>query len=490
MQGLPYTHAVSIATQLQPCFGFGATSERPNATDPPLGYTYFPNDASAMYVVQLVGGVRTWVTIAAGSVPPASAIPFTPVAPITATNVQDAIVQVLTLSEAYTDAQVATRLAVVSHDATLTGSGTSGSQLAVNTGVIATQAFANAGDAATLVSAEAYTDAQVATKAPNNAPYLISGAAPSLSAAINIQSMASSLGFTVVATPNNGNVDVFTLTHNPSGGAAANGIAAGILFRSQDNAGIAQDVARIYGVFTNAANGSVASGIGLMTRTGGGALSDTFRFGSDAGLLINPTSTTLSAGLGAGGVGLRFQDAIYSRNATDNGWITLATFNASSQAVFGATAAAATRLLGSVVQVFSTGPIRSFVSSTQCAEMNSTTLAWWGTGEASATPGSYTHRGANATGSNIAAGTLTYQAPLSTGNAAPGVFQIQGGQAVASGSGQHTVVILAQFINSDTDGDTALLLRVRSGGVSSLQRATLVAGASVAGSGRNFLSVP
>ncbi len=113
----------------------------------------------------------------------------------------------------------------------------------------------------------------------------------------------------------------------------------------------------------------------------------------------------------------------------------------------------------------------------------------FGNNDNSASAADYLIRGTKVTGPDAAGKTLKIRASLGTGTGTPGIVQIEGGEKVGSGSGQHSVVTLAQFQDSDTDGDTMFLVSTRKSGVQAVERVTLVAAASVAGSGRNFLSV-
>lgn len=80
--------------------------------------------------------------------------------------------------------------------------------------------------------------------------------------------------------------DVLSLTHTTSGAPAA-GIATGLLFQAEDDAGppgIVVQAARIAGVLTSAATGAVDGALDLYTRTGGGALTARWRVAAAGGL--------------------------------------------------------------------------------------------------------------------------------------------------------------------------------------------------------------
>jgi hypothetical protein len=74
---------------------------------------------------------------------------------------------------------------------------------------------------------------------------------------------------------------------------------------------------------------------------------------------------------------------------------------------------------------------------TRIASFNAS-IGQWGSGDASATPGNFIHRGANATGTNIAGGIISLITGLPTGNSAANYISLQGSIPVASGTGQHT----------------------------------------------------
>ncbi|MFQ5525967.1 MAG: hypothetical protein ACE5GX_06850 [Thermoanaerobaculia bacterium] len=86
--------------------------------------------------------------------------------------------------------------------------------------------------------------------------------------------IAGNLGVSVDDANNNTVDTVLDLTHNTTGVPGA-GIGTAIDFQAEDTSGGADDMARIEAVFTNATDTSEESELHFLTRTGGGALSQT-----------------------------------------------------------------------------------------------------------------------------------------------------------------------------------------------------------------------
>ena len=83
----------------------------------------------------------------------------------------------------------------------------------------------------------------------------------------------------------NANVDLLALQHTTSGVAAGN-IAAGLLFLSEDNAGVVGiSAARISGVLTSTIAGAVDGALDFWTRQAGGALTQRWRVATAGGLI-------------------------------------------------------------------------------------------------------------------------------------------------------------------------------------------------------------
>ncbi|MBU0667697.1 hypothetical protein KJ951_01165 [Patescibacteria group bacterium] len=86
--------------------------------------------------------------------------------------------------------------------------------------------------------------------------------------------------------------NVAVLDHTTSG-TASNGIGAGLLFRTEDNAGQTENAARISGILTNATSTNETSAIAFRTRNAGAVLAETGRFSGGEGLLVGGTAETL-----------------------------------------------------------------------------------------------------------------------------------------------------------------------------------------------------
>lgn len=274
----------------------------------------------------------------------------------------------------------------------------------------------------------------------------------------------------------------YNFRHNP--GNALAGAGVGYSFFTTNSLGVFVEQSRDVALWINPASGLEVSARAWWT-TNAGVTAEKMRLGGDGGLVTGMTAALGGAGFGAKG---GTTNGYWIRNAGNSGWIRVIVTDGGDDVFFGI-GVNPTLLVGSTIDIFPTTSLSFNLGGVLFAKAAATTSMYWGTGDASASPGSFTHRGANATGADKNGATWTIQAPLGTGVGTPGIFQVAGGQVVGAGSGQHTVVTLTQFIDSDTDDDTAFLVRTRKGGVEAVERVTLVAAASVAVSGRKFLSV-
>jgi hypothetical protein len=287
--------------------------------------------------------------------------------------------------------------------------------------------------------------------------------------------------FVVDDATNNDVTDVIAVRHTTSGTAAAN-IAAGLLFQTEDTAGNTQDTARIAGILTTATSGSEVGGVDFYAWSGG-ALTNRMRLWGNGGLSINNTLAPAAAG-----IGLLRDTPIYGGNAANSAYNPLIQMSAGTQVLVGSSTTSS-QIAGSSVTIFSSGAANCFASGGFSIFVATSTEVKWGHNDATATPSNHTHRGPNAAGTNIAGAVETWIAPRGTGTGAAGIFRIQGGEVGSSGTTIHTLVDYADFQDTATNDEAAFLIRVRKGGVYTKERVTLVAGGSVAASGRNFLSV-
>lgn len=273
--------------------------------------------------------------------------------------------------------------------------------------------------------------------------------------------------------------DVVLVRHTYNAGNGASNIAAGMLFQTEDSAGNVQDTARIAGILTNATSGSETSAIDFWAWSSG-ALTRRMRLGSDGGLLVGST-----AALGAIGIGIPNATFFYARNNTDTGWVQMFQLNG-TRPEFGTNIGCMFR--GQPLQLLSGTTIDFFPANQTGPSMSNTTMMW-GCNDATASATDFTHRGANITGTNAAGKTLAIQAPLGTGTGTNGILRFTGGKVGSTGTTAHALTTLMDLQHSAVDNDTVMWLTIRKGGVDTTERVTLVAAASVAGSGRNFLSV-
>lgn len=88
---------------------------------------------------------------------------------------------------------------------------------------------------------------------------------------------------------------LLTLRHTTSGTAAA-GIGTRILLQSEDAAGNTENVSAIDATLTNAGNGTEASAVDVLTRTGGGAVRRVARFTAGGSLLVGSAGATVDPG--------------------------------------------------------------------------------------------------------------------------------------------------------------------------------------------------
>lgn len=278
-------------------------------------------------------------------------------------------------------------------------------------------------------------------------------------------------------------VTALTLQHDISG-AGTTGVGVTADYRAGNSAGTLTTMGDAGMIFTTTAAGSEVSAFRIRNRNAG-AVTERFRLWGDGGVT---TGSVAATALPDAGLGLPNNQWYWGRAGAD--WIPIAKVDGGGTINFGTTSLASTILSGAALTISCGASGLDFIfSGTQCAALISATVMRWGSGEASATPGSFTHRSANATGTDIAGSTLTFQGSLGTGTGTRGPVQITGGRVTGAGVGQHTVMTLAQFIDSTVDGTTSFLVQTRKGGVTDVEPVTLIDAASVVGSGRNFLSV-
>lgn len=284
------------------------------------------------------------------------------------------------------------------------------------------------------------------------------------------------------------------LSHTTSGTAAA-GIGAALLFGSEDASGNAEDVAYIAAVLSTATNGAEASRIDFATRSGGGANTVQMRLFSDGSLTLNQ-STAIG---GAGRIGFPNTGGLYFYHST-NGWTKIVDPTGNDLTVGTATTSRTTWFTSTgIITNYASGGVTSWTPMHRFGDYAQTKYfvvisdgeMIAGAGDATTVPASFRIRGPNSTASNATGPNITLRTGLGTGTGTPGSIVIEGGEknSVGGSLASHNVVELGRFQDSDTDNETAFLVRIRKSGVESVVRVEIGA-ADSGGTGKRALVIP
>lgn len=326
--------------------------------------------------------------------------------------------------------------------------------------------------------------------------FAIDSTVVTLTGAQNLTNKTFSGGVTSTITDTGTGTIVYpnVVAHSLSSGTAGAGIGAGVKFQAQNASGALVDVGSMAAILTTATGGSEVSALTFAPRTGG-ALVDTFRLhGSGCVSLCGNTADSGAQKVVIGTTAGNTPGILFRQGSAT--WIA-AEINSSmnfGNAAFGCVFKGTAGEFGSTgVGVYiSTNSAKSFILQTGLVnsaifKSDGSEVAL-GNNDASATAAGYLIRGTTITGNNIAGPTIKLRSGLGTGAGTAGIVQIEGGEAVGTAGNSHTVITLAQFQDSDTDDDTALLVRVRRSGVETVSRVTIGA-ADSGGTGFKVLRV-